>query len=352
MLLVCRAVCQRRRSPGHLALRARGSERSSFRNGTKLSEGQDPGLQAVPPGHCPSRSARFPRPRPAAFPDYLCQPEHLSSAAAFERPARGADCGGGGSAGGGGGAAFAASADGSFGDGPPDLDDFAFETAALLSPAPPPPPSLKSATACTRGRALALAAAAALPRPLQQPLLPLYPDCDALLSEATCVWGAAPSGDAHSPFSEAARETAPPSLKQARQPRSNPRQQQPQQQRQQQAQAQQRAPQPQPCLAGVSLVVPRGELTVVVGSVGAGKSSLLAALCGDLCAVSGRWVEASGSCGVHACRSGFLCGRHATCLEGGEPVRMCGSLCGEPSCGEGASLLESKSVKVGKRGST
>ena len=45
---------------------------------------------------------------------------------------------------------------------------------------------------------------------------------------------------------------------------------------------------PRLCLTRVSLAVPRGELTVIVGEVGAGKSSLLAALAGELAPLSGR----------------------------------------------------------------
>jgi ABC-type cobalamin/Fe3+-siderophores transport system ATPase subunit len=43
-----------------------------------------------------------------------------------------------------------------------------------------------------------------------------------------------------------------------------------------------------PLLRGVSLAVPRGALVVVVGAVGSGKSSLLAALLGEMVALDGR----------------------------------------------------------------
>lgn len=43
-----------------------------------------------------------------------------------------------------------------------------------------------------------------------------------------------------------------------------------------------------PLLRGVSLAAPRGSLVVVVGAVGSGKSSLLAALLGEMVALEGR----------------------------------------------------------------
>lgn len=77
-------------------------------------------------------------------------------------------------------------------------------------------------------------------------LLHLYPDCLALAAEISCSW--------HPVAISAHGESTP----------------------------------HQPCLNGVSLIIPQGSMVVIVGPVGSGKSSLLSTLAGELKPYQGR----------------------------------------------------------------
>ncbi len=74
---------------------------------------------------------------------------------------------------------------------------------------------------------------------------------------------------------------------------------------------------PQAALSFVSAAVPRGSLTVVVGAVGAGKSSLLAALAGELRTLTGRWARGPTlGCSMSACSV------EACCVEACRPLGL------------------------------
>lgn len=67
-----------------------------------------------------------------------------------------------------------------------------------------------------------------------------------------------------------------------------------------------KSPESAPILSDITLSVPRGALCIVVGTVGSGKSSLLAAMLGEMHCVTGSTVvEGSVAFTAQVCNSGI-----------------------------------------------